>query len=816
MSYLLPMGDIQLFRNVPLDPSYRHTVKWESKAVRDNYFTRWVNTHVNGADPEVLVFTKQNYTRATGQVIRLSRKAEDILPYNYLRFRNTKSQAGPVTYNMYDWFYAFVTNVSYVNENCCEIGFMIDAVTTFFPDCTLLNSFVEREHTATDYLGEHLVPENIEYGEYTQERPIMIDYFPKEPGTVPVYFRKDGVIQKTAQGRPRYQNTLETAMPFDFQNWYYVVAATFAFSETTQGTVYKGAPPQLYDNEKNPAVFSLYNGLFFTVLSSSASVNTFLQNAVSVTEGDESQGIVGIFMFPRDFQPYGRTNASAGQLGPVISKCVQSNTTWGLSGNYASNPLKNNKMYSYPYTYFVLSAHDGKSVNLKQENFTRWTNPDTGYDETAPYFFLTCSLILSASPQAIAYPGLSSYLLPSGNQSACGVGEGYEGVAMNTNYKVDISSFPMCSYKTDAYMSWLAQNQGRLEIERASLDANYIIGGVSNAVRTGLGLAGIATGGLNALQGNQIPGQTMLPGMGPNLMPGFAGAAVNMAGTVVNSVSSLAGSTADYWFANRKLDEEMRVASMRPPVAHSTSSPNADMLQRTFGFRLYCVHLREDAARAVDNYFTMYGYRCEQIKIPNTDVRPLFTYTKTKNCNIKGKVPHEYLRLISDCFDAGITFWKHSNENESFDADHGILGWVGLYDADNHVQGSAVLQGDNDTLTAQAFTKNEILSDFTQYTEKGVSWYAKNSDSAPHTVNPETLTLTTGKQGDVKKAYSTLDTETGDPLWNYNDEDFFVSLLPCGQITNLLPDGVTFSVSEELVNLLPDNGSLTFSYYSNA
>ena len=85
-------------------------------------------------------------------------KADDIYKCNYMMFRNT-------AYGN-KWFYAFITGIEYVNDNCTNVTFEIDVMQTWFFVHNMDACFVEREHPVTDEIGEHYEPENVDTGEY--------------------------------------------------------------------------------------------------------------------------------------------------------------------------------------------------------------------------------------------------------------------------------------------------------------------------------------------------------------------------------------------------------------------------------------------------------------------------------------------------------------------------------------------------------------------------------------------------------------------------------------------------------------------------
>ena len=61
------------------------------------------------------------------------------------------------------WFYAFITNVEYINNETSEITIEIDVMQTWHFDYTVNQCFVEREMAATDDIGGNLVPETLNW-----------------------------------------------------------------------------------------------------------------------------------------------------------------------------------------------------------------------------------------------------------------------------------------------------------------------------------------------------------------------------------------------------------------------------------------------------------------------------------------------------------------------------------------------------------------------------------------------------------------------------------------------------------------------------
>ena len=57
----------------------------------------------------------------------------------------------------------------------------------------------------------------------------------------------------------------------------------------------------------------------------------------------------------------------------------------------------------------------------------------------------------------------------------------------------------------------------------------------------------------------------------------------------------------------------------------------------------------------------MYGYKVNNVKIPNILGRKNWNYVKTLGSNIEGNIPQNDLQEIKNMFDNGVTFWHNSN-----------------------------------------------------------------------------------------------------------------------------------------------------------
>ena len=61
----------------------------------------------------------------------------------------------------------------------------------------------------------------------------------------------------------------------------------------------------------------------------------------------------------------------------------------------------------------------------------------------------------------------------------------------------------------------------------------------------------------------------------------------------------------------------------------------------------------------LDDYFTMYGYKVNKLKVPSFGRRQRWYYCKLINPNIIGGIPAPELGKLKQMFENGITLWNN-------------------------------------------------------------------------------------------------------------------------------------------------------------
>ena len=90
-----------------------------------------------------------------------------------------------------------------------------------------------------------------------------------------------------------------------------------------------------------------------------------------------------------------------------------------------------------------------------------------------------------------------------------------------------------------------------------------------------------------------------------------------------------------------------------------TRSSNVMYGAHLMEFWFYNRHVDRSHIEFIDSYFSRYGYRIGQIKLPNITGRTNFNYVQTRGSCVTGSIPAEDLAIINSVFNRGVTFWHN-------------------------------------------------------------------------------------------------------------------------------------------------------------
>lgn len=172
----------------------------------------------------------------------------------------------------------------------------------------------------------------------------------------------------------------------------------------------------------------------------------------------------------------------------------------------------------------------------------------------------------------------------------------------NNEYGLTAGKYPICSYPVDSYLNWQTQQ----------------------SVNMGLEIA-----------------QTLI-------------------GTTANlSVGNYAGATSNALSIGNMIAEQYKHSLVPVQAKGNLNSGDITYTEGKLTFTGYLMTIKNEYIKVIDDYFQMYGYKVNEVKIPNIHSRQYFNYVKTIGCNFEGDIPQEDLQKIKDIFNKGITFWHN-------------------------------------------------------------------------------------------------------------------------------------------------------------
>lgn len=83
--------------------------------------------------------------------------------------------------------------------------------------------------------------------------------------------------------------------------------------------------------------------------------------------------------------------------------------------------------------------------------------------------------------------------------------------------------------------------------------------------------------------------------------------------------------------------------------------------------------IKKEYLKIIDDYFSMFGYKVNETKIPNLTGRRNWNYVKTIDINIEANIPQADLTEIKEEFNSGITIWHNTSTFLDYSQNNDII-----------------------------------------------------------------------------------------------------------------------------------------------
>lgn len=692
--------EVNIYTGIPLELGQNHTILFKNNGERELYFaSKLLGTYR---------FTNVSYQRHNSGVMRLAVPMSLLGTANYITFINTTFENKK--------FYAFITDIRYVNNNTSEIYYAIDVLQTYMFDYTVNPCFVEREHAETDNVGDNRVNEGLDTGPFVQAgleeiNPWNIEVTQQAVTGVSFYV----VASQSPAGvqNPNIDYNVFSALYTQFCPTFadlltllnsYMSGVTGSlepiisitqipstFYDSTTGKTKSVTYRLLSDQSIGFGPFSITEPLGWTI---PAGTTYYMNPDFTGQAGTVQQATTGK-LFESGVVTFKDDDVWYIPAGTRYYSDATLQTEAGVLVAYELGETAENGAVYFTVTigvtvtrYYVSPSSPGVGIARFFVDLDDCTLgavedyvPKNNKLYTYPYNYMVFESPDGSSTtlrfedfKDHTYHDFISYMSVFPMAESMCAPMGYETITETYNLQNALFSkaYPTCGVASDAYQAWLAQNQFSVSLTEAIIESADTITNsqtepdyreITDNMKW---YDKLATAVDNASKYIENFGRSTY---------GALTSAISKSNERVG-----AGGTALQVFAISKAPETvyknlLAVAAHKAVPDTIVTKSNAPALltyMNMLSYRIYYMKIRPEYARMIDNYFSCYGYATKVVKRPNIRSRTQWNYIKTVGCTISGNVPGDVEQAICARYDGGLTFWHNPLNIYRYDLDNPI------------------------------------------------------------------------------------------------------------------------------------------------
>ena len=506
-------------------------------------------------------------------------------------------------------FYAFVTTMEYINDGLTHVYFEIDVLQTWLFEMNFKPSYVVREHRKLWNNDGTPVINTIDEGlNYGLEYDVV-----ESIQITPHPFKWLVIASKQpiATGDEYKASTVGIPQPLT----YYVVP--FFDDDTTPNLVLEKNNLGYTILEPSKVLKALYeietavNNIVSIYVTDFIGVNVWYDSdSKTITIPDTNQFVFDVVNLKSDIGSIMEVQKIT--TFSALSKEVSTNK-YKLNNVDVSN-VKESKLLMYPYTVLVLDDFKGNRQEFKLEYIEskqlllRWKGS------------VGISNFNTIAPSNYNKEQNSNLSLQTSNEDA-----------LISDQPNDV---PILADMLSAY---LQGEKNSIKNRQSQLQFNSMANLIGQGAST---IASTATG---------------------NYLGTFAGL-TNMVQGAGNTVYELQG-------INAKMKD---INNIPPQLQKQGSNTNYNYGNRYNGVFAMIKQIKPEYKKILEDFFHMFGYKTNELKIPNFHTRQHFNYIETKSCTITGNFNNNDLQKLKNVFNNGITLW-HTNDIGNYNLSNGVI-----------------------------------------------------------------------------------------------------------------------------------------------
>ncbi|ARQ95225.1 tail protein [Bacillus phage BeachBum] len=175
-----------------------------------------------------------------------------------------------------------------------------------------------------------------------------------------------------------------------------------------------------------------------------------------------------------------------------------------------------------------------------------------------------------------------------------------------------------------------------------------------------------------ANQENQAIFNGIMGALGGGVYASESVGAGNTGGTRFGNIQAVQSVGSAYYQIEGMQAKKKDIANTPPAIAKMGTNSYYDYGNGYNGIFVLYKQIKPEYQQKLEDYFHLYGYKTQRVKLPATHTRQNWNYVQTDNANITGNFNVEDLNDLKRIFNKGITLW-HTDDIGNYELENGVI-----------------------------------------------------------------------------------------------------------------------------------------------